>query len=89
MNTSSYQRLTLGELTTIKRRSESKVQRTGAEEILLNITPSYKLRAKKDVVHNFLGQGYVRHGGTGSLKVIHQVLVARAHLGYCQGDGAP
>ena len=41
----------------------------------VNITPSYKLRAEEDVVHNFLGQGYVCHGGAGPLEIIHQVLV--------------
>ena len=43
--------------------------------LFTNITPSYKLRAEEDVVHNFLGQGYVCHGGAGPLEIIHQVLV--------------
>ena len=43
--------------------------------LFINITPSYKLRAKEDVVHDFLGRGYVHHGGVGPLEVIHQVLV--------------
>ena len=43
--------------------------------LFINITPSYKLRAKEDIVHDFLGQGYVSHSGAGPLKVIHQVLV--------------
>ena len=43
--------------------------------LFINITPSYKLRAKEDVVHNFLGRGYVRHGDAGPFEVIHQVLV--------------
>ena len=40
-----------------------------------NITRSYKLRAEEDVVHDFLGRGYVRHDDASSLEVIHQVLV--------------
>ena len=43
--------------------------------LFTNITPSYKLRAEEDIVHDFLGQGYVHHGGAAPLKVIHQVLV--------------
>ena len=43
--------------------------------LFINITPSYKLRAKEGVVHDFLSRGYVHHGGAGSLEVIHQVLV--------------
>ena len=43
--------------------------------LFTNITPSYKLRAEEDVVHDFLGRGYVRHDDASSLEVIHQVLV--------------
>ena len=43
--------------------------------LFINITPSYKLRAEEDIVHDFLGQGYIRHGSASSFKVVHQVLV--------------
>jgi hypothetical protein len=43
--------------------------------LFINITPSYKLRAEKDIVHDFLSSCYVRHDSTGSLEVIHQALV--------------
>ena len=41
----------------------------------IDITPSYNLRVKEDIVHDFLGRHYVFHGGAGPLEVIHQVLV--------------
>ena len=42
--------------------------------LFINITPSYKLRAKEYIVHDFLGRGYACHGGASPLEVIHQVL---------------
>ena len=43
--------------------------------LFVNITPSYKLRAEEDVIHDLLSRGYVLHSDVGPLKVIHQVLV--------------
>ena len=43
--------------------------------LFINITPSYKLRAKENVVHVFLSRGYVCHSDASPLEVIHQVLV--------------
>ena len=40
-----------------------------------NITPSKTLRAEENVVHDFLGEGCVRHNGADSLEVIHRLLV--------------
>ena len=42
--------------------------------LFINITPSYKLRAKENVVHVFLSRGYVCHSDASPLEVIHQVL---------------
>ena len=63
---------------TIKRDAQSQKYEELVQKkfyLFINITPSYKLRAKEDVVHDFLSQGYVHHGSTGPLEVIHQVLV--------------
>ena len=55
--------------------SELKHEEQVQKKFLLNITPSYKLRAEEDVVHDLLGQSYVHHGDAGPLEVIHQILV--------------
>ena len=64
---------------TIKRDAQSQKYEELVQKkfyLFINITPSYKLRAKEDIIHDFLGWGFVRHSGVGPLEVIHQVLVA-------------
>lgn len=45
-------------------------------------TPSYKLRAKEDVVHDCLGQGCCSDGVGGSGEVLHQFLIVLWILAY-------
>jgi hypothetical protein len=66
-----YKRLT----TTGVQKPKHKEQVQKIFYLFTDITPSYKLRAEENIVHDFLGRGYARHGGTCSLKAIHQVLV--------------